>query len=156
MRSECALLAGAATAAILVLGAPTAQAETVPGATNGQTTQQQPRAVDDQKVWQEAPAAPVVPAAPAAPAAPEGKKAATDQPPAAEKKPDHEAANDKAAAEPESSWQHRQKPHGGVHTGGGGLAVSGGGLASGAVLLAGGLGIGAYTLRRRTSGSGPA
>ncbi|WP_405020619.1 hypothetical protein OHV05_30940 [Kitasatospora sp. NBC_00070] len=133
MRSECALLAGAATAAILVLGAPTAQAETVPGTPNGRTAQQQPRAVDDQKVWQEAPAAP------------EGKKAATDQPPAPEKKP-----------EPESSSQHAQKPHGGVHTGGGGLAVSGGGLASGAVLLAGGLGIGAYTLRRRTSGSGPA
>ncbi|MFD5468422.1 hypothetical protein ACFWIQ_37295 [Kitasatospora sp. NPDC127059] len=46
-------------------------------------------------------------------------------------------------------------PHGGVHTGGGGLALSGGGLASGAVLLLGGLGAGAYALRRgrRTSGA---
>ncbi|MGY0057277.1 hypothetical protein ACWY4P_12035 [Streptomyces sp. LZ34] len=41
------------------------------------------------------------------------------------------------------------KPHGGVHTGGGGMATTGGGMAAGSVLLLGGLGAGAYALRRR-------
>jgi hypothetical protein len=42
------------------------------------------------------------------------------------------------------------KPRGGMHTGGGGMAATqGGGLAAGAVLLLGGLGTGAYILRRR-------
>ncbi|MER6124624.1 hypothetical protein ABT173_18655 [Streptomyces sp. NPDC001795] len=42
-----------------------------------------------------------------------------------------------------------KKPRGGVHAGGGGLAQSGNGLAAGSVLLLGGLGAGAYMLRRR-------
>lgn len=46
------------------------------------------------------------------------------------------------------------KPHGGVHAGGGGLAQSPDTLALGSVLVLGGLGAGAYMLRRRqTSGS---
>ncbi|MER8184621.1 hypothetical protein [Kitasatospora sp. NPDC094015] len=50
------------------------------------------------------------------------------------------------------STSEHAKPHGGVHTGGGGLALSGGGAATGAVLLAGGIGISAYALRRRRTG----
>ncbi|MFE6685698.1 hypothetical protein ACFVFQ_04385 [Streptomyces sp. NPDC057743] len=47
-----------------------------------------------------------------------------------------------------------RRPHGGVHTGGGGMAMSGSGLAAGSVLMLGGLGAGAYMLRRRnTSGT---
>ncbi|GAA0928840.1 hypothetical protein [Streptomyces thermoalcalitolerans] len=41
------------------------------------------------------------------------------------------------------------KPHGGVHAGGGGLAQSPDTLALGSVLVLGGLGAGAYMLRRR-------
>ncbi|MET8677963.1 hypothetical protein ABZW18_10310 [Streptomyces sp. NPDC004647] len=57
-------------------------------------------------------------------------------------------------------WDHEKskdgrKPHGGVHTGGGGLADSEGGLAAGSLLALGGIGAGAYILRRRT-GSGTA
>ncbi|MEU5612190.1 hypothetical protein ACI2L4_28685 [Streptomyces sparsogenes] len=50
-----------------------------------------------------------------------------------------------------NSWKEREhgKPHGGVHTGGGGMATTGGGMAAGSVLLLGGLGAGAYALRRR-------
>jgi hypothetical protein len=47
------------------------------------------------------------------------------------------------------SWSGKE-PHGGVHAGGGGLAVTGSSLAAGTVLLIGGLGAGAYKLRRRT------
>ncbi|MER7162559.1 hypothetical protein ABT380_29220, partial [Streptomyces lydicus] len=44
---------------------------------------------------------------------------------------------------------HR-KPHGGIHTGGGGMAT-GSGMAAGSVLMLGGLGAGAYMLRRRNA-----
>lgn len=50
------------------------------------------------------------------------------------------------------SWKDHEKgekPRGGVHTGGGGLANTGSGMAAGSVLLLGGLGAGAYALRRR-------
>lgn len=50
------------------------------------------------------------------------------------------------------SWKDHEKgekPRGGVHTGGGGLADTGSGMAAGSVLLLGGLGAGAYALRRR-------
>lgn len=50
-----------------------------------------------------------------------------------------------------------QRPHGGMHTGGGGTSLAtGGGLAAGGILLLGGLGAGAYLLRRRTSALTPA
>ncbi|MFG2290723.1 hypothetical protein ACGFOU_32170 [Streptomyces sp. NPDC048595] len=50
---------------------------------------------------------------------------------------------------------HR-KPRGGIHTGGGGMATNSG-LAAGSVLMLGGLGAGAYMLRRRNaSGSAAA
>ncbi|WP_264482544.1 hypothetical protein [Streptomyces pinistramenti] len=38
-----------------------------------------------------------------------------------------------------------------MHTGGGAMALSGGGMAAGSVLLIGGLGAGAYMLRRRNA-----
>ncbi|MEU9173158.1 hypothetical protein AB0D34_36245, partial [Streptomyces sp. NPDC048420] len=41
------------------------------------------------------------------------------------------------------------KPHGGVHAGGGGLAQTGRSMTAGSALLLGGLGVGAYMLRRR-------
>lgn len=47
------------------------------------------------------------------------------------------------------SWKSHEKPKGGVHTGGGGMATTGSGMAAGSVLLLGGLGAGAYALRRR-------
>ncbi|MFJ3820914.1 hypothetical protein ACIPW1_07510, partial [Streptomyces nodosus] len=45
--------------------------------------------------------------------------------------------------------KHHDGPRGGVKAGGGGLAQSGNGLAAGSALLLGGLGTGAYMLRRR-------
>ncbi|WP_406195476.1 hypothetical protein OH807_07565 [Kitasatospora sp. NBC_01560] len=64
-----------------------------------------------------------------------------------------EEKQDKGSSSSSSSSGEEHKaeektPHGGVHTGGGGLALSGGGLASGAVLLLGGLGAGAFALRK--------
>ncbi|WP_327369682.1 hypothetical protein [Streptomyces sp. NBC_01217] len=41
-----------------------------------------------------------------------------------------------------------------MHTGGGGMAMTGSGLAAGTALLVGGLGVGAYKLRRRQSSGG--
>ncbi|MEU4895580.1 hypothetical protein AB0B12_28585 [Streptomyces sp. NPDC044780] len=60
------------------------------------------------------------------------------------KKDDHEWSG--------GSWKDHEKgekPRGGVHTGGGGMATTGSGMAAGSVLLLGGLGAGAYALRRR-------
>jgi hypothetical protein len=51
----------------------------------------------------------------------------------------------------DGSWQ---KPHGGMHTGGGWMSAgTGSSLAAGSVLLLGGLGAGAIVLRRRRGGS---
>ncbi|MYW01016.1 hypothetical protein [Streptomyces sp. SID3343] len=50
------------------------------------------------------------------------------------------------------SWKEHKSPHGGVHTGiGGSFLDDGAGLATGAALIAGGVGLGVYALRRRTS-----
>jgi uncharacterized low-complexity protein len=50
------------------------------------------------------------------------------------------------------SWKENKSPHGGVHTGiGGSFLDDGAGLATGAALIAGGVGLGVYALRRRTS-----
>ncbi|AXI77453.1 hypothetical protein [Peterkaempfera bronchialis] len=46
--------------------------------------------------------------------------------------------------------RRHERPHGGVHTGGGGMASTGG-LAAGGALLAGGLGAGAWSMRRRNN-----
>ena len=54
-----------------------------------------------------------------------------------------------ATGKPDSSTEAEKAPKGGVHTGGGGMAVAGDGVTSGAALLLGGLGVGAYALRRR-------
>ncbi|MFJ9586206.1 hypothetical protein, partial [Streptomyces acidicola] len=45
----------------------------------------------------------------------------------------------------------KERPKGGIHAGGGGLATSGGSMTAGSVLLLGGLGAGAYMLRRRNA-----
>lgn len=45
---------------------------------------------------------------------------------------------------------HKKAPHGGPHAGIG-ILDEGAGLATGGVLIAGGLGLGVYALRRRTS-----
>jgi hypothetical protein len=52
----------------------------------------------------------------------------------------------------DKSWKEHKSPHGGVHTGiGGSFLEDGAGLATGAALIAGGVGLGVYALRRRTS-----
>jgi hypothetical protein len=64
---------------------------------------------------------------------------------------------EKVGGEETLSDTEGQRPHGGIHTGGGGLSLTGGSsLAAGSVLLAGGLGAGAWALRRRrgTAGAG--
>ncbi|GAA0694840.1 hypothetical protein GCM10010193_56900 [Kitasatospora atroaurantiaca] len=184
MRVERSLLTGAAVAAVLALGAPAAYADTPPApaapaapapATDQQVWQEnsaptvdQQKATDDkvtdQKVTEEKVTAEKEVKKEEKPAAKkEDKPAKAEDKPAAKSEEKTAKAEDKPAAkseektdEAESSWQDNKKPHGGVHTGGGGLAVSGGGLASGAALLAGGIGVGAYSLRRRRSADGVA
>ncbi|MGW4898809.1 hypothetical protein ACWEQL_42305, partial [Kitasatospora sp. NPDC004240] len=118
MRSARTLLAGAAVAAVLTVGAPLAYAD---GGTDSgknltwQEKQEKAASPEGQKTWEE--------------------KQAKGAPGEEGKAKDAPAEEGKA-------------PKGGVHTGGGGLALSGGGLASGAVLLLGGLGVGAYAMRR--------
>ncbi|MEU1473300.1 hypothetical protein ABZ434_34495, partial [Streptomyces sp. NPDC005761] len=53
----------------------------------------------------------------------------------------------------DEGWK-KDKPSGGVHTGGGAMAMTGGGLAAGSLLLLGGVGVGAYKLRRRQATGG--
>ncbi|OPC78388.1 hypothetical protein B4N89_40240 [Embleya scabrispora] len=50
----------------------------------------------------------------------------------------------------EKSWKEHKSPHGGVHTGiGGSFLDDGAALGTGAALIAGGVGVGVYALRRR-------
>ncbi|MEU0938907.1 hypothetical protein [Embleya sp. NPDC005971] len=50
----------------------------------------------------------------------------------------------------EKSWKDHKSPHGGVHTGiGGAFLDDGAALGTGAALIAGGIGLGVYALRRR-------
>ncbi|WP_331767309.1 hypothetical protein [Embleya sp. NBC_00896] len=52
----------------------------------------------------------------------------------------------------EKSWKDHKSPHGGVHTGiGGAFLDDGAALGTGAALIAGGVGMGVYALRRRPS-----
>ncbi|WP_327683521.1 hypothetical protein [Kitasatospora sp. NBC_00458] len=121
MRSARTLLAGAAVAAVLTVGAPLAYAD---GASDQgknltwQEKQEKGSSPEGQKSWEE-----------------KQKGSSGEEHKAEESKGGEYKADEKT-------------PHGGVHTGGGGLALSGGGLASGAVLLLGGLGAGAIALRR--------
>ncbi|GAA2153970.1 hypothetical protein GCM10009760_52360 [Kitasatospora kazusensis] len=184
MRVERTLLAGAAVAAVLALGSPIAYADTAPAPKSAtvddqKVWQDQPSAADEQKAGADKPGADK-PAADKPPAEkPAADKPATDKKVVKEdakkddgkkeevnkddaKKDDGKKEDDSAKGGKETSdeadapWQEDQKPHGGVHTGGGALSVSGGGLASGAALLAGGIGVGAYALRRRGSATGSA
>ncbi|MGW1992925.1 hypothetical protein [Embleya sp. NPDC001921] len=51
----------------------------------------------------------------------------------------------------EKSWKDHKSPHGGVHTGiGGAFLDDGAALGTGAALIAGGVGMGVYALRRRS------
>ncbi|MQS15461.1 hypothetical protein F7Q99_25125 [Streptomyces kaniharaensis] len=128
------LLAGAAVAAALAVGTPLAFADGSSSDQGKNLTWQEKQpdkapAADGQKTWDEKKAP--------GPASTEEQKG----------KEEHKGS--------EAKEEEHKAPHGGVHTGGGGLALSGGGLASGAVLLLGGLGAGAYALRRgrRTAGA---
>ncbi|HEY9438530.1 MAG TPA: hypothetical protein VIS29_07730 [Streptomyces sp.] len=58
-------------------------------------------------------------------------------------------------SEKSDSWSH-EKPSGGVHAGGGAMALSGSSLAAGTALMLGGIGAGAYRLRRRNAGGAAA
>ncbi|MEU9045475.1 MULTISPECIES: hypothetical protein [unclassified Kitasatospora] len=138
MRSARTLLAGAAVAAVLTVGAPLAFAD-------GSSDQ------GKNLTWQEKQDKPA------------DKGTSDSAPKAADDKKGAASEEHKGMEEPKGSGEHKgteakdedhKTPHGGVHTGGGGLALSGGGLASGAVLLLGGLGAGAYALRRGRRASG--
>ncbi|MFE0464036.1 hypothetical protein ACFW1A_32755 [Kitasatospora sp. NPDC058965] len=147
MRVSRSLAVGAATAAILAFTAPLASADPGAGsAADQQTTQNHPVTSEEPGAWQgqkmqDKPMSDSKPDAKADSSKPDAGKA------------DDKKADDKAKDEkhPEAGKAGGWMPHGGVHTGGGGLSVSGGGLASGAALLVGGIGAGAFALRRRRS-----
>ncbi|MFJ7246928.1 hypothetical protein ACIQWA_20090 [Kitasatospora sp. NPDC098652] len=146
MRSARTLLAGAAVAAVLTVGTPMAFAD-------GSSSDQ-----GKNLTWQEK----------------QPEKGGSDSSKGYDDKKsggsseEHKGSSEHKGSDSKGSDEHKgyegkgsegreeeHTPHGGVHTGGGGLALSGGGLASGAVLLLGGLGAGAFALRRgrRTSGA---
>ncbi|MGA5821249.1 hypothetical protein ACPC54_25680 [Kitasatospora sp. NPDC094028] len=152
MRSARTLFAGAAVAAVLTVGAPMAFADGSADQGKNLTWQEKtdkpadaPKAGDDKK-----------------PAAPAEEHKTTEHKGTESKGTESKGSESKGSEGKgsegkgsEAKEEEHKAPHGGVHTGGGGLALSGGGLASGAVLLLGGLGAGAYALRRgrRTSGA---
>ncbi|MER7755812.1 hypothetical protein [Kitasatospora sp. NPDC097643] len=148
MRSARTLLAAAAVAAVLTAGAPMAFADGSTDQGKNLTWQEKPEKSDksstasDGKAWEDKKAGG---------AATEEHKA-SDSKGSEGKAPDGKSEEHKGS---EGKGEEHKAPHGGVHTGGGGLSLSGGGLASGAVLLLGGLGAGAYALRRgrRTAGA---
>ncbi|MFF2079346.1 hypothetical protein ACFVXG_31900 [Kitasatospora sp. NPDC058162] len=151
MRSARTLLAGAAVAAVLTVGTPMAFAD-------GSSSDQ-----GKNLTWQEKQPDK---------AGSDSSKGYDDKKSGGSASEEHKGSESKGS-ESKGSGEHKgseskgsddkgyggkeeeHTPHGGVHTGGGGLALSGGGLASGAVLLLGGLGAGAYALRRgrRTTGA---
>ncbi|GAA4878783.1 hypothetical protein GCM10023235_68680 [Kitasatospora terrestris] len=145
MRSARTLVTGAAVAATLLLGAPAALADVPPDAGSHQGGGWD----GGSKAAEAAPAAP----APAAPSAAEPAAAE----PAAEAAAGSSSSSGSATSEHGSkgSDSKHHKPHGGVHTGGGGLALSGGGAATGAVLLAGGVGVSVLAMRRRRTAAKP-
>ncbi|MFH8366857.1 hypothetical protein [Streptomyces sp. NPDC018031] len=141
MRSTRTLIAGAVLGAALTVGAPAAAYATDPGSENRYSTTQ-----DAQSSPQS-----------------DGQDSTTsdsrhDQHGSWQGKDGHHEWQGKhgdhkqwEGKDKEGGWNGHHKPKGGVHTGGGGMALdSGSGLAAGAVLLVGGLGAGAYVLRRRT------
>ncbi|MFI6588636.1 hypothetical protein [Embleya sp. NPDC050493] len=61
----------------------------------------------------------------------------------------HESKGNEGSSH-EKSWKDHKSPHGGVHTGiGGAFLDDGAALGTGAALIAGGIGMGVYALRRR-------
>ncbi|MFI6157195.1 hypothetical protein ACIBCA_31445 [Kitasatospora sp. NPDC051170] len=148
MRSARTLLAGAAVAAVLTVGTPLAFADGSSDQGKNLTWQEKQDKPDAAKGSDDKKAG--------GPATEEHKSTSEHKGGEAKstesKGEEHKGGESKGG---EGREEEHKAPHGGVHTGGGGLAVSGGGLASGAVLLLGGLGAGAYALRRgrRTSGA---
>lgn len=165
MRSARTLLAGAAVAAVLTVGTPLAFADGSSDQGKNLTWQEKQDKPDAAKGSDDKKAG--------GPATEEHKSTSehkgsepkgSDEPKGSESKggeskvseskgsDEHKGSESKGS---EGREEEHKAPHGGVHTGGGGLVLSGGGLASGAVLLIGGLGAGAYALRRgrRTSGA---
>ncbi|MEU3565485.1 MULTISPECIES: hypothetical protein [unclassified Kitasatospora] len=149
MRSARTLLAGAAVAAMITVGTPMAFADGAADQGKNLTWQEKQdksektsdnsKATDDNRGG----------------AASEEHKGADERKGTDEHKGTEEHKGTDEHKGTEAKDEDHKSPHGGVHTGGGGLALSGSGLASGAVLLLGGLGAGAYALRRgrRTTGA---
>ena len=67
-----------------------------------------------------------------------------------------EKSDEKKSEDPkmEEHEHHHKHPHGGIHAGGGGLTASSSDMGAGLALLAGGLGLGAYVLKRRPAARG--
>ncbi|WNI22634.1 hypothetical protein [Streptomyces sp. ITFR-16] len=66
---------------------------------------------------------------------------------------DEAGKTDSSSKSEDEGWK-KDKPSGGMHTGGGAMAMTGSGLAAGSLLLLGGVGVGAYKLRRRQATGG--
>ncbi|MFJ6619428.1 hypothetical protein ACIQOW_17830 [Kitasatospora sp. NPDC091335] len=140
MRSARTLLAGAAVAAVLTVGTPIAFADGAADQGKNLTWQEKQdkteKTSDNSKGTDD-----------------KRSGAASDEHKGTEAKGTEAKGSDEHKGT-EAKEEDHKTPHGGVHTGGGGLALSGSGLASGAVLLLGGLGAGAYALRRGRRSSG--
>ncbi|WP_030239748.1 hypothetical protein [Streptomyces sp. NRRL S-350] len=146
MRSARTLLAGAAVAAVLTVGTPMAFADGSSDQGKNLTWQEKQDKPDSKSPSDSS------------------SKGYDDKKGGAAATEEHKGSDEhKGTEEHKGSEEHKgteakdedhKAPHGGVHTGGGGLSLSGGGLASGAVLLLGGLGAGAFALRRGRRASG--
>ena len=138
MRTARSIFAGAALTACLALGAPAAHAT---GALNAYD----PSAAASGHSWNHNGTA-----SPSASASTSDSSTADSSTAGSSSSTDTGASSDATATE--HGWHH---PHGGMHTGGGGMSLAGGGsgLAGGAILLLGGLGAGAFALRRRGNGA---
>ncbi|WP_031072964.1 hypothetical protein [Streptomyces sp. NRRL WC-3742] len=148
MRSARTLLAGAAVAAVLTVGTPLAFADGSSDQGKNLTWQEKQDKPDAAKGSDDKKAGGPVTEEHKSTSEHKGGEAKSTE----SKGEEHKGSESKGS---EGREEEHKAPHGGVHTGGGGLVLSGGGLASGAVLLLGGLGAGAYALRRgrRTSGA---
>lgn len=137
MRTARSIFAGAALTACLALGAPAAHAT---GALNAYD----PSAAASGHSWNHNGAA-----SPSASASTSDSSTADSSTAGSSSASTDTGASTDAT---EHGWHH---PHGGMHTGGGGMSLAGGGsgLAGGAILLLGGLGAGAFALRRRGNGA---
>ncbi|MFD4655664.1 hypothetical protein ACFWP2_08480 [Kitasatospora sp. NPDC058444] len=152
MRSARTLLAGAAVAAVLAVGTPMAFADGA--ADQGKNLTWQEKQDKSEKTSDNSKATDSKAADTKATDEKKGGAASEEHKGTDERKAtdEHKGTTEYKGADEHKGTEAKEDdhttPHGGVHTGGGGLALSGSGLASGAVLLLGGLGAGAYALRR--------